>query len=121
MPKTILLVEDDENIASIYIRVLEKSGFNTLHAADGETGFEMALENSPDLILLDIMLPQKQGLTILQELRDHEDTKDLPVYILSVLSDERMKKKAAEVGANGYIVKSEIDAYELVDHVKEVF
>lgn len=121
MPKRILLIEDDHDLAEIYLRVLEKAGYDVLHAEDGESGYDMALEHEPDLILLDIMLPKKQGLTILKELRNTPKSETFPVYIVSMLGDDLMKKQATNLGANGYIVKSQIDPYEISSQVEEIF
>ena len=81
--KTVLIVEDDADAAAFATAVLEEEGLTTLHARNGEAGLEAARTEHPDLIVLDIQMPKKDGFTVFSELRDDEATKHIPVVMLT--------------------------------------
>ncbi|MDP3793241.1 MAG: response regulator, partial [Candidatus Uhrbacteria bacterium] len=80
--KHILLIEDDKFLADIYARHFREAGFHVRHASSGEEGFESALKDPPDMIVLAIALPKKNGFEILEELKTHTQTKKIPVMML---------------------------------------
>ena len=116
MAKTILVVEDEQDIATIIDFNLKRSGFDTLMAYDGPTGLKLALENAPDLILLDVMLPGMDGYQVCREIR-HDS--DVPIIMLSAKGEVFDKVLGLELGADDYIIKP-FDSKELVARVKAV-
>ncbi|MDX1536018.1 MAG: response regulator [Candidatus Spechtbacterales bacterium] len=116
---TILVVEDDETLSLLLGDRLEAEGFNVLRANDGEQGLEMALANKPNLILLDIVMPNMNGITVLEKLRQDPEGKDLPVIMLTNLGNDIEKvSQATELGVQEYLVKSNMNLDEVVERVK---
>lgn len=109
MTTTVLLIEDSKFIRATSQRELMNAGYRVLMASDGENGLRMARENRPDLILLDMMLPIMAGADVLRSLKEDEQTADIPVIILSSLSQKSsMKLNQGDVA--GYIEKSALVA-----------
>mgnify|MGYP002548884466 CR=1 FL=1 len=105
MNKRILIVEDEKNIVDILSFNLSKEGYETLEAYDGEAALQLALEQNPDLILLDIMLPGEDGLEILSRLKASEVTKEIPVIMVTAKGAEYDKVMGLDCGADDYITK----------------
>ena len=101
--KTVLIVEDEKSIVDIVRFNLEKEGYATLTAYDGETGLAMALEKNPDIVLLDVMLPKMIGFDVCRILR--EKGSSVPVIILTAREEEADKVQGLEIGADDYITK----------------
>ena len=101
--ETVLLIEDDPAIVSGLEINLSLEGYNVLSAADGETGFRVACEQHPDMILLDIMLPGMNGLEVLRRLRARSP--EIPVVILSARGEEADKVLGLQIGADDYVSK----------------
>jgi len=117
-PPKILIVEDDPSIVSILKAKFQVEGINVLMAEDGLVGLKMALESQPDLILLDIIMPVMDGLTMLKKLRESgEFGKQVPVVILTNLSEAEKVQEAAARGVYDFLVKAN---WELADLVKLV-
>ncbi len=119
--KTILLVEDDEMISMMYKTKFEQADFEVLAANNGTEGLELALSKKPDLILLDIIMPQLDGFTVLERLKMSSKTKNIPVYLLTNLGTEEDIKKGEELGAKDYLVKANLTPAEVLDKVKKEF
>ena len=102
MSKKILVVDDEKNIADILKFNLTKEGFSTVHAYDGEQAVELALNQNPDIILLDIMLPKLDGFSVCQKLRQKIST---PIIMLTAKEEEVDKVLGLELGADDYITK----------------
>lgn len=119
--KKILLVEDDKMICSMYKTKLEQEKFEITTAEDGAKGLDMAVQIMPDLILLDIILPQIDGFAVLQELKLGAKTKNIPVIMLTNLGTSDDKAKAEQYGSDGYIVKSENTPAQICEYVKKQF
>ncbi|MDR7869800.1 MAG: response regulator transcription factor [Tissierellaceae bacterium] len=118
MPK-IYCVEDDESIRELIVYALNTSGFEG-YGFDNAEDFYKELDNSsPDLILLDIMLPGDDGLTILDKLKKSHDTKDIPVIMLTAKTSEYDKVKGLDLGADDYITKP-FGVMELISRIKAV-
>ena len=100
--RIILIVEDEKNISDILKFNLEKEGFKTMQAFDGEQGLNFALNNDFDLILLDVMLPKMDGFNVLKEIRTHKQT---PIIMVTAREDEIDKVLGLELGADDYITK----------------
>jgi len=118
--KKILIVEDDEAVSLMYQRKFAQDGYMVLTAEDGARGLEMAIKEKPDLIVLDILMPELDGFSALRQLRANESTKNIPVVILTVLSDEESKLKGEKFGATEYIVKSYYTPTEIYEKIKEL-
>ena len=118
--KSILLVEDDLFVRELYQRVLSEAGFKVITAENGTEGLKLA-ETKPDLILLDIMLPEMDGITVLSKLKRNAATSQIPVILLTNLGQENIIKKAFKMGAKGYLVKMHFSPYEIVNEVKNFF
>ena len=122
MPKsqTILVIEDEQTILKAISIALEEAGFKVLSAIDGETGEQTAVAHAPDLILLDIILPRKNGLDVLKGLKANEATNAIPVILLTNLSDTETVSQGVALGARGYLVKANYSLDEVVTKVKDV-
>jgi DNA-binding response OmpR family regulator len=116
MTRTILIIEDDIKIAELMQLYLEKEGFRTIHSPTGTDGLALALKIHPDLVILDRMLPEMEGLEVLRQLRTKYST---PVLIVSAKSDEIEKVIGLEVGADDYLSKP-FSPKELVARVKAI-
>ncbi len=117
--KTILLIEDDPFLSRMYTKIFSLHDFKIEAAADGEEGLAAAKRLKPDAILLDIMMPKLNGMEVLEGLKKDDTTKDIPVIMLTNLSDQQQRDAALAAGALRYLVKSEFDPDETVDVVKE--
>lgn len=113
----ILIVEDEKNIVEAVKYNLDKAGFRTVVAYDGPKAVELARQEAPDLILLDWMLPEMDGLTVCRVLKQEEKTKHIPIIMLTVKSEERDKVLGLETGADDYVTKP-FSPRELVARVK---
>lgn len=101
--------------------MLTSSGYTTLQAGDGEEGLAMALEGNWDLLLLDIMLPKKDGIDVLQEIKASDSLKSKPIVLLTNLSKDDILDRCLQLGANSYLVKSNIQPPEVVAQVDKFF
>jgi two-component system alkaline phosphatase synthesis response regulator PhoP len=120
MDKKILLIEDDEQIRSMYQVAFEAQGFSCQTAGDGAKGLEMVKNDKPDLILLDIMMPNVDGMTVLSDLKKDPELSMIPVIMLSNLSIQEGIDKAMALGAKDYINKSLVKPREVVEKVKAI-
>ena len=112
--KTILIVDDEKPIVDILVYNLEKEGYNTLEANDGVTAVEIATSKKPDLILLDIMLPKMDGLTVCKQIRN---SLNVPILMLTAKDEEIDKILGLELGADDYITKP-FSVRELMARIK---
>ena len=112
--KTILIVDDEKPIVDILVYNLEKEGYNTLEANDGVSAVEIALNKKPDLILLDIMLPKMDGLTVCKKIRT---SLNVPILMLTAKDEEIDKILGLELGADDYITKP-FSVRELMARIK---
>jgi CheY-like chemotaxis protein len=117
MSARILVIEDDKFLRKACEVSLTKRGFTVLTAVDGEEGIRQAREGSPDLILLDMLMPKMTGIETLEVLKQDEQTRNIPVVILSNSSIEADVQKASALGAIGYLVKAALSLRELGDRV----
>lgn len=121
MQGKILLFEDEEMISFLYKRQLEAAGFTVDTFSLGREGIESSKQKPYDLILLDIMLPDMDGIEILKELRNNNVTKTTPVIMMTNLSQESVIKEAYSLGARGYFLKAQYTPDQIVDEVKKTF
>lgn len=117
MSKTILVVEDEVSIATLLKYNLERAGYEVLLAHDGKEGFDLAIEHSPDLLLLDLMLPTMDGMEVCKELRSQK--RNIPIIMLTARDDEFDKVLGLELGADDYMTKP-FSPREVIARVKAV-
>jgi CheY-like chemotaxis protein len=117
MSACVLLIEDDKFLRKACEVSLKKRGLTVITAMDGEEGLRQARANSPDLILLDMLMPKLSGMETLEELKKDERTRGIPVVILSNSSVDTRVQRAKELGAVGYLVKASLSLQELGDRV----
>ena len=112
--KTILIVDDEQKIVDLLVHNLGREGYNTLQANDGQTAIDIAIEQRPDLILLDIMIPRVDGLTVCKKIKNYYN---VPILMVSAKDDELDKIVGLEIGADDYITKP-FSVREVVARVK---
>lgn len=115
----IYCVEDDKSIREIEMYTLQSTGFETKGFEDGHSFFEELKEEKPDLILLDVMLPDEDGISILTKLKKNPDTNDIPVIIASAKGEEYDKIKGLDTGADDYLAKP-FGMMEMISRIKAV-
>lgn len=116
--KKILLVEDDTALSSVYKSRLELEGFEVAHVANGEEALSKAIEFRPDLIVLDAMMPKINGFDVLDILRNTPETTNVRVIMLTALSQPTDKERARALGADDYLVKSQVVISDVVDRIR---
>jgi two-component system phosphate regulon response regulator PhoB len=114
---TILVVDDDTNLTQLYEAALTARGYHVFVANDGEAALTLAEKEKPDLVLLDIMMPEIHGLHVLDILKATPETQAAKVIMLTALGDEATKEKALETGAIDYIVKSQSNMAEILERI----
>jgi len=118
MEKNVLIIEDDEFFRELVSKNLSSNGFGVLGAIDGEKGVEKAKESKPDLILLDLLLPNLSGFEVLSALKQNSDTSSIPVIILSNLSSKEDIEKGLKLGASDFLIKSQFASEEIIEKIK---
>lgn len=118
--KYILIIEDDEYISDVYQKKLSLEGFETALARDGEEALRMIRERKPDLVLLDIVIPLKDGFQVLSEIRSDDRLKEIRVLVMSNLSQGKDVARAKELGAVDYMVKSNVSLPDMVKRIRKV-
>lgn len=116
----IMLVEDDKSLREIYGIRLVAEGYEIVSAGDGEEALAMAVKERPDLILSDIMMPKISGFDMLDILRTTPETKDIKVIMMTALSSEEQRARGESLGANRYLVKSQVGIEDVVRAVSDV-
>ncbi|MFC2317065.1 response regulator transcription factor [Candidatus Southlakia epibionticum] len=116
--KKILLVEDDASLAAVYRARLELEGFDIKEVHNGEDALSAAVSYRPDLILLDVMMPKISGFDVLDILRNTPDTTNVRVIMLTALSQPKDKERAEKLGADDYLVKSQVVISDVVERVR---
>ena len=120
MAKKILLIEDDPFLSEIYVIKFEEAGFQISLAQDGSLGLGKIKEEMPDLVLLDIVMPNIDGFELLRIMKNDASIKNIPVVILSNLGEQEDIKRGLELGAEFYIVKAHYTPTEVVARVKAI-
>jgi len=117
--KKILLVEDDSLISSMYRTKFKADGFEVSIAADGAAALALAKKGKPNIIMLDIILPQLDGFTVLEELKKNQATKNIPVIMLTNLGTTEDKVKGEKLGAVDYFVKASLTPAQVSQKIKQ--
>lgn len=115
----ILIIEDECSLRKALADKFTKEGFMVIEAKDGEEGLKLALKEKPDLILLDIIMPKMDGITMLGKLREDKWGKDVRVIILTNLEDENKVMESVQKGAYDYLIKSDWKLEDVVKKAKE--
>jgi CheY-like chemotaxis protein len=113
----VLLIEDDQAVAEMYRIKLELDGYAVEIVSDGESALRLATDNPPDIVFLDIRLPNMDGLTVLEQLRSDDRTRSLPVVILSNFSQAELVQRGLKLGALEYLIKSQTTPAQVAGNV----
>jgi len=116
----VLLAEDDKFISLAYKDGLFRAGFEVIHADNGKKALELAKKEIPDIIMLDVIMPEMNGFEVLEELKKTSKIEKIPVVILSNLGQESDIKKGQKLGACDYMIKSNYSLGEVVDKIKKI-
>ncbi|MEJ0021669.1 MAG: response regulator [Candidatus Doudnabacteria bacterium] len=116
--KKIALIEDDEILSKVLSTEFRDAGFEVFQAFDGIAGLELVKSKRPDVVMLDLILPKKPGLEVLEELKNSPDTKAIPVVILTLLGEDEDIKKGLGLGSDEYLIKSNQAVGDIVEKVK---
>lgn len=116
--KRILLVEDDDSLANVYVARLQAEGFDVRRVANGEEALATALSYKPDLALLDVMMPKVSGFDVLDIIRNTPETANLKIIMLTALSQESDLERAKQLGVDEYLIKSQVVIADVVDRIR---
>jgi len=116
----ILLIEDDPFLSSMYSTKFEMENFYVSSAEDGEKGLKLSLNEKPDIILLDILMPKMNGFEVLEKLKANEETNKIPVILLTNLNQKDEIERGMSLGANDYLIKAHFMPSEVVDKIKKI-
>lgn len=114
----ILIAEDETALRDLYKMRLELEGFKVISACDGKEALLKIKNEKPDLVLLDIMMPEMSGMEVLDEVKADASVANIPIIILSVLFNEDVKRQALEKGAD-YLIKGQVQPKKVADVIKE--
>lgn len=121
MAKKILFIEDERRFQETLGAKLQKEGYEMLAAFDGESGLKMVEEEKPDLILLDLILPKKDGFKVLEILKAKPELSPIPVIVVTNLESKKDIEKALSLGVRSYLVKASYTLDEIAQKVREIF
>lgn len=117
MVKKILIVEDEELMYNLLQKKLTAGGYEVTIAKDGVEGMEMMKKEKPDLVLLDIVMPEKNGFEVMEEMKKYESLKNISIIVISNSGQPVEIDKAKELGAKDWLIKTEFDPQEVIDKV----
>lgn len=118
--KKVLIIEDDSFLLQMYATKLEMEGFEVQSALEGARGLTLAQKIKPDVILLDLLMPKVDGFEVLEKLKSGVATKDIPVIVLSNLSQREDVQRCFNLGADDYLIKAHFIPSEVIDKIKRV-
>jgi len=119
--KKILIIEDEEFLVEMYRTKFELENFQVISAFSSEQAISILKKNVPDLILLDILLPKKSGITFLEETRKIKDISKIPIVIFSNYDDSATRDKAKQLGVEDYLIKTEFTPKQLLVKIRKYF
>ncbi len=117
--KKILVVEDDDSLAAVYTTRLQAEGFDARRVPNGEDALAITVAYRPDLILLDIMMPRVSGFDVLDILRNTPETTNIKIIMLTALGQDSDKERAMSMGADDYLVKSQVVVADVIQKIKQ--
>lgn len=115
----ILIIEDEHSLQQSLTEFLSMEKFEVASAFDGEKGIELATKEKPDLILLDVILPKKNGYEVLEALKKDKKTKNIPIILLTNLESSEDVEKAFAMGVKTYLIKSNYSLADIVEKIRE--
>ena len=118
--KKILIVEDDDFLLQMYVTKLELEGFQVISAIDGIKGLKLAKKDKPDLVLLDLQLPSMSGFEVLENLKQDDEIKQIPVLILTNFSQKEDIERCLNLGASDYLIKAHFVPSEVISKIKNI-
>lgn len=118
-PIKILLVDDDPDVRDIYEETLSEAGYQVDLAIDGQEGLDKIFKGGYDLILLDIMMPKVDGLTVLKKVKEGSPW-NTPIVVLSQLTEEKTKQEAKDLGAKDYLIKSDLTPDIVLNKISQI-
>ncbi|HLB75925.1 MAG TPA: response regulator, partial [Candidatus Dormibacteraeota bacterium] len=114
---TLVIIEDDLTVAEYYATLFRGNGYTVHVASDGISGVDVCAKVKPSVILLDVMMPRQNGMLVLQTLRASDETKETPVVVLSNFSEPTLVKRALQLGALEYVIKTQVEGAALLEAV----
>lgn len=117
--KKILIIEDDKFLRDLLVRRLEQEKFLVAIAEDGEEGLRKSKEENPDLILLDLILPNIKGFEVLEKIKENPNISEIPIVVLSNLGQKEDVERALSLGANNYIIKAHFTLDEILEIIRK--
>lgn len=120
MKKRILFIEDEERLQKSVVLALEKAEYEVWSVYDGQAGIEILEEKKPDLVLLDLILPKKDGFDVLAHMRSKEELKNIPVVVLTNLEEKHDIERAMKYNVRAYLVKANYGLDEIISKIKEI-
>lgn len=117
--KKILVIEDDKFLRKVYESKLPKEGFAVISAVDGEDGLNKARTEKIDLILLDLIMPKKTGFEVLEEVKKDKNLAKIPILVLSNLGQDEDRGRAMALGADDFLIKSNLSIKEVIEKIKQ--
>ena len=118
--KKILFIEDEPALQHAVIQVLTNEQYKTFSATDGESGIELARKELPDIILLDLIIPKKDGFAVIAELKDNKETAHIPIIVLTNLEGSADVERALTLGATTYLIKTNYKLEEVAEKIKNI-
>jgi CheY-like chemotaxis protein len=112
---TLVIIEDDLTVAEYYATLFRGNGYTVHVASDGISGVDVCAKVKPNVILLDVMMPRQNGMLVLQTLRASDETKETPVVVLSNFSEPTLVKRALQLGALEYVIKTQVEGAALLE------
>lgn len=116
--KKIVILEDDEHISRVYGMKFSKEGYDTVFVSSGEHGVEKIVAEMPDLVILDLMMPKKDGFGVLEDIKKTPSLAKIPVLVISNLGQASDRTRALELGASDYMIKVDYSMQEVIDKAK---
>lgn len=120
MPKKVLLIEDDLFLTDIYLTKFEQAGYKVDIASDGKIGLQKLRQTKPDILLLDLVIPEIDGFILLEQMKKDDNLKNIPVLVLSNRGSDQDVQRAKALGADDYLVKSQYTPSEVVAKAQEL-
>lgn len=117
-PKRILLVEDDDALANVYVSRLQAEGFDVRRVNNGEDALATAISYKPDLVVLDVMMPKVSGFDVLDILRNTPETANLKIIMLTALGQPSDQERAKSLGADDYLIKSQVVIADVIERIR---
>lgn len=118
--KSILIIEDDDFFRELVRKKLSSEGFSVFEAVDGEKGIKEVKEKKPNLILLDLLLPNVDGFEVLSQIKTDSAISSIPIIILSNLGQQEDIERGLKLGANDFLIKSQFDIDQVINKIKDI-